>query len=153
MRKVNREVKDRNEIYEIVKKGRICHLCINDDIYPYIIPLNYGYEITDDVLYLYFHSAMEGYKVDLLKKNNQVSFEIETGNYEHYDENKLMCTEYYESVVGQGEVFFIEEDKKRILDLIMKHYYPEEDKPYNLEVINRTLVYGLKVKSITGKRH
>ena len=64
-----------------------------------------------------------------------------------------MCTEYYESVTGQGEVFFIEEDKKRILDLIMNHYYPEGNKPYNAEVIKRTLVYGLKVKGITGKRH
>ena len=35
----------------------------------------------------------------------------------------------------------------------MKHYYPEGNKPYNTEVIKRTLVYGLKVKGITGKRH
>ena len=153
MRKADREVKDRNEVFEIVKKGRICHLCINDDVYPYIVPLNYGYEVIGDELYLYFHSAMEGRKIDLLKKNNHVSFEIETDNYEHYDENKLMCTEYYESVTGRGEVFFIEEDKKRILDLIMNHYYPEGNKPYNTEVIKRTLVYGLKVKGITGKRH
>ncbi|MGN1405015.1 MAG: pyridoxamine 5'-phosphate oxidase family protein [Erysipelotrichaceae bacterium] len=153
MRKVNREVKDRNEIVEIIRKGRICHLCINDDVYPYIVPLNYGYEVIDDELYLYFHSAMEGRKIELLRNNNKVSFEIETDNYEKYDENKLMCTEYYESVIGQGEVFFIEEDKKRILDLIMNHYYPEGDKAYNLEVISRTLVYGLKVRIITGKRH
>ena len=90
MRKADREVKDRNDVFEIVKKGRICHLCINDDVYPYIVPLNYGYEVIGDELYLYFHSAMEGRKIDLLKKNNHVSFEIETDNYEHYDENKLM---------------------------------------------------------------
>lgn len=62
MRKADREVKDRNDVFEIVKKGRICHLCINDDVYPYIVPLNYGHEVIGDELYLYFHSAMGGQK-------------------------------------------------------------------------------------------
>ena len=43
---------------------------------PYVIPLNFGYKIEDNSLVLFFHSAREGRKIDILKEYNAVCFEM-----------------------------------------------------------------------------
>ena len=70
MRKENREIKEFNEIIEVMKNCDVCRLALNDDGYPYILPLNFGMEVVDGKVNLYFHSALEGYKVELIKKDN-----------------------------------------------------------------------------------
>ena len=65
MRKANREVKDRNEIIEIMKKCDVCRLVVNNGDYPYIIPLNFGLDTNEEKIILYFHSALEGTKIDI----------------------------------------------------------------------------------------
>ena len=44
---------------------------------PYIVPLNYGYEYADGELTFYFHSAKEGRKLEILKKNPTVCLELD----------------------------------------------------------------------------
>jgi len=36
---------------------------------PYIVPMNFGYEMADGALSLYFHCANEGRKINIIKKN------------------------------------------------------------------------------------
>ena len=66
MRQENREIKEFNEIIEVMKNCDVCRLALNDDEYPYILPLNFGMEIVDGKVNLYFHSALEGYKVNYI---------------------------------------------------------------------------------------
>ena len=66
MRQKNREITDFNEKIEVMKKCDVCRLALNDDGYPYIIPLNFGMSVEGKKVTLYFHSALEGYKVDLM---------------------------------------------------------------------------------------
>ena len=47
MRQENREIKEFNEIIEVMKNCDVCRLALNDDEYPYILPLNFGMEIVD----------------------------------------------------------------------------------------------------------
>lgn len=68
MRQENREIKEFNEIIEVMKNCDVCRLALNDDEYPYILPLNFGMEIVDGKVNLYFHSALEGYKKQTLLK-------------------------------------------------------------------------------------
>lgn len=75
MRQKNREITDFNEKIEVMKKCDVCRLALNDDGYPYIIPLNFGMSVEGKKVTLYFHSALEGYKVDLMKRDNRASFE------------------------------------------------------------------------------
>ena len=42
MRQGNREIKEFNEIIEVMKNCDVCRLALNDDEYPYILPLNFG---------------------------------------------------------------------------------------------------------------
>ena len=58
MRQRNREISEFNEIIEVMKKCDVCRLALNDHGYPYILPLNFGMEMVDGKINLYFHSAL-----------------------------------------------------------------------------------------------
>ena len=47
MRRSDREIKDRDQIIEVIKKCDVCRLALNDGGYPYILPLNFGMEEKD----------------------------------------------------------------------------------------------------------
>lgn len=73
MRRKDREITDIHTILELVSECKVCRLAMTDGGVPYIVPLNYGYEYADGALTFYFHSAKEGRKLEILKKNPTVS--------------------------------------------------------------------------------
>ena len=88
MRRKDREINSKAEIIKIIQEERTCRLAIKDEPYPYIVPLNYGVEIEDDQIILYFHSALEGRKIDLLKADPKVAFEIDRNQKITFDIKK-----------------------------------------------------------------
>lgn len=154
MRRKDREVKDFNEIVEIIKKCQVCNLgLVDDDGYPYIIPLNFGVEVIEGKVRLGFHSAMEGHKVKLIEKCKKASFEMYCESSLFYDEKRGYCTYMFESVIGRGNIRIVEDEEKIIyLKSLMNHYYPGEEKYFNKAAIPRTLVYVLDVEEMTCKR-
>lgn len=153
MRQADREVKDMNDIIEIMHRCDVCRLALNDDGFPYILPLNFGLLTEENKITLVFHSALEGYKIDLIKKDNRASFEMDCKHQLQYFEEKGYCTMSYESVIGHGYIRILDEsEKETALRCIMAHYHPDENAYYNPEAIQRTLVYCLDVENITAKR-
>lgn len=153
MRQKQREITDFAEIIEVIKHCDVCRLALNDESYPYILPLNFGMDIVNEKLILYFHSALEGHKVDLIRKDNRASFEMDCKHQLQYMEEKGYCTMTYESVIGTGQIRILEEDEKMdALKKIMSHYHTGKDAYFNTTAIPRTLVYVLEVETITGKR-
>ena len=151
MRRKDREITDFNEIMNIINKCDVCRLALFDEDYPYIVPLNFGVDKEDDQLYLYFHCANQGKKLDLIKQNNKATFEMDCEhNIILYDE-RMSCTMGYASVIGHGEIEFVEdEDKFEALKILMKHYH-QETFPFNKSVMPHTTVFKLVVKNMTGK--
>ena len=76
MRKKDREIKDTKELEEILQKADVCRIAFAVDGIPYIVTMNFGY-IWKDSLTLYFHCAKEGKKLELMKRNNMVCFEMD----------------------------------------------------------------------------
>ena len=153
MRQKNREITELNEIVEVMRSCDVCRLALNDDGYPYIVPLNFGLEVIDGTIKLYFHSALEGYKLDLIKKDNRASFEMDCKHQLQYFEEKGYCTMAYESVVGRGRIRILDEEEKMdALKKIMRQYHKDKEAYFNPAAISRTLVYVLTVEKITGKR-
>ena len=72
MRRKDREITDFDEMMKIIAKCDTCRLALFDDEFPYIVPLNFGTDVEEGQLYLYFHSAKVGTKLDLIRKNNKV---------------------------------------------------------------------------------
>ena len=64
MRRSDRELKDMADIVAIAKRETVCTVAFHDESCPYLIPLNYGAEVEEGKLVLYFHGAKEGTKID-----------------------------------------------------------------------------------------
>jgi len=142
-------------IRSILEKADVCHLAMSDNNVPYLVTMNFGLT-SDENLILYFHSASEGRKLDILRRNNVVCF---GANIDH----ELLITEIgagcdcgmrYSSVVGTGSVSFVTEpsEKHEALEAIMKHYTRNRPYVFKEEMVDRTTILRLDVKEITGKR-
>lgn len=153
MRRKDREIHDFEEIIRIIEKCDVCRLAIPDDPYPYIVPLNFGVEIKDQQIILYFHCANEGTKLELLKKNNKVTFEMDTDHRFILYEDRMSCTMGYASVIGHGFIDPVTDPQKKYeaLKMLMRHYHSEDFK-FNEKMIPATTVLRLTVLDLTGKR-
>ena len=153
MRKSDREIKSKEEIIDIIKRCDVIRLAFNNGDYPYILLLNFGFEVKNDIVIFYLHSALEGTKVDIMKKDNRASFEMDTKHELQYYEERGYCTMSYESIIGRGRIRILPEDEKmNALKKLMGHYHKSEDTYFNPAAISRTLVYSLEVEEMTAKR-
>lgn len=150
MRRSDREVKEFKDIVAIMEKCDVCRIALNNDGYPYILPLNFGMNVEGNMIELYFHGAMEGTKYHLIEMDNRAGFEMDC-------EHRLVtergsCTMEYESVVGQGYIEILSEDEKdNALRILMKHFHQEEF-PFDKSAVPRTQVFKMVVEKVTGKR-
>lgn len=160
MRKADREIREREDILEVISRCDVCRLALNDeDGVPYILPLNFGIDTDGDTLRLYFHSALEGHKLDLIRRDNRAAFEMDCSHRLQYFEDKGYCTYAYESVMGKGIIRLLDDEseeaveaKVKALTLLMDHYHPGKEAYFNKAAIPRTAVYYMDVTEITGKR-
>lgn len=68
-------VSDKEMLYSILDREEICSVALHDEPYPYVMPMNYGYT-WDDKLIFYFHMAIEGHRIELIKKNPLVAVSV-----------------------------------------------------------------------------
>ncbi len=64
-------------IIRIMEKCDVCRIALNNNGYPYILPLNFGMKVDNNIVELYFHGANEGMKYDLIQNDNRASFEMD----------------------------------------------------------------------------
>jgi hypothetical protein len=150
MRRKDKEITDIKEIEGIIKKAIYCRIGLVDGDEPYIVPVCFGYERNA----LYFHSASEGRKVELMRKNNKVCFEIDT-DVEVVKPEEPSCdwTMKYRSVIGVGRAHILEGDEEKSygLRLILKHY-TGGDFSFPKAELDSVLVARIDIESITGKK-
>ncbi|MBR4019871.1 MAG: pyridoxamine 5'-phosphate oxidase family protein [Firmicutes bacterium] len=151
MRRKDREITNFNEMIEIIKKCDSCVLALNDEGFPYLVPMNFGMDIEDGQLYLYFHCAKEGRKLELIQKDNRASFEMDC-EHKLVLQEEMECSMGYASVIGQGTIeFVVEEDKFDALKILMGQYRSRDFK-FDTRMLGVTTVLKMKVLNMTGKR-
>lgn len=150
MRRHDKEITDSGLINEIMKTSEICRLGFTDGDEAYIVPVNYAYDNGN----LYIHSAPAGKKIDLIRKNNKVSFEIE--NCYEIVKGEIACnwSAKYRSVMGRGRIEILEDtaSKVRGLDLIMRKHGATIELRYDEAVLAKMVILKLSVESVTGKQ-
>lgn len=153
MRKKEREVHDMLEIESIIKGSDVCRLALADADIPYIVTLNFGYSGVNNMK-LYFHCANEGRKLDMIKKNNYVCFEMDTDHKLKAGKQGCDFGMKYSSVVGYGYISIVNEQEEKIkgLDTIMLQNTGRKDFIYKKEMISKTTILRLDVTEISGKR-
>lgn len=158
MRRKDREVTDLEQIFEIVDHCSIANVGMIDQGRPYVVALNFGYERKGDMLILYFHSAYEGRKMNALKENPFVYFEMNCVNelIKGSKENPCAYSWRYDSVMGSGRVEFIEERKEKAyaFDRLIQHMGKENETfDYPEAMLKKTCVYRICSTDFTGKHH
>jgi uncharacterized protein len=153
MRKREREVSDINEIESIISEADVCRIAIADGNIPYIVTLNFGY-IGGTEKKLYFHCANEGRKLDMIRKNNFVCFEMDIDHI--LTEGKMACefSMNYKSVVGYGHISIVKglEEKISGFNSIMSHYVSGTGFDYDKKMIEKTTILRLDIDKISGKK-
>ena len=152
MRRKDREITDFNEIIDIIKKCDVCRIALNDDEYPYVVPLNFGLDVQGNQVFFYFHAAMEGKKLDLIAKDNRATFEMDCDHNFILYEERMSCTMGYASVIGHGTIEIVaDEDKYESLTILMRQYHAEDFK-FNTDMMKVTTVLKMTVTDMLGKR-
>ena len=151
MRRSQNEIVDINEIETIIQQCDVVHIGMSQENVPYVIPMNYGYSNRT----FYFHGAKEGRKIDIIKVNPKVCFQLDTDHRLITSEDRACdWTMKYASVIGYGVIKVVEdlEEKVTALDLLMQHYGGEDHYTYGDKMLERICILKLEIDGMTGKR-
>lgn len=154
MRRKDREITTREDMIKVFQKADACRIGFAVENVSYIVCLNYGYEWESEMPVLYFHCANEGKKLEQMKLNPYVCFQLDTDHELRYVEEKVYCTMDYSSVVGMGYLEPVSDEAERIkgLDLLMAHHGHSVPVEYPKGSLSRTTVLRLRVTEVTGKK-
>ncbi len=150
MRRKDKEISDKNFVEEILSKSEICRVAMVNEGEPYLVPVNYGY--SEDAIYI--HSASRGKKIDVLRKNNRVCFEIDYGHEVLKAELACNWTEKYRSLIGYGAVDIVTDDKEKRfgLDRIMEHYGRTENNVYKEKNVENIVILKINIEEVSMKQ-
>ncbi|MHB8910511.1 MAG: pyridoxamine 5'-phosphate oxidase family protein [Syntrophales bacterium] len=150
MRKANREIKEPNAVRAIMEQASVCRIGLSDDGMPYVVPMNFG--LGENCLYL--HCAAEGRKLDIIRRNDRVCFEMDLLREVVRGESACGFSARYESVIGFGRAVIVEDaaEKRAALDRIMGHYGEKGPFTYQDDILAKTTVIRIAINRLTAKR-
>lgn len=150
MRRNDKEITDQKTMDEIMKKAQVCRLGVSYESMAYIIPMSFAY--ADQVLY--FHSGAAGLKLMILKENPKACFEVEIDTKVIPSEHGCNWSMRYQSIIGFGEVIFIEDldEKRKALKMIMQQYGGDELKMVEDAKLSGITIFKLVVSTMTGRK-
>ena len=150
MRKSNQEITEKRILEELLSGAEICRIAMMDGNRPYILPFNYGYR--DGCIYI--HAAPEGKKIELIRKNNQVCFEIEYQVSIIREETACKWSTRYRSLVGHGTMEIITDDpgKQLGLEAIMAQHGAPHLNLFEPKNMKHMVILKLTITSLTGKQ-
>lgn len=153
MRRSDREVKDREQIYDIMRRCDSMALALFDGDYPYVIEMNFGFEVDGDRVRIFFHGAKEGKKLELIAQNPHAAFSMSCGHELILGKVDCATTFKYESVCGRGIIHMAEgAEKTHALSVIMRHFDPENPHEFDERHAAAVSVFSMDVQELTGKR-
>ena len=121
---------------------------LDSDGYPYGVPISYVYADNK----LFFHSAVNGHKIDAIRHADKASFTVICKDEVHPD----TFTTHFRSVICFGRVRIVEDadEKIRALRLLGERYNPGDEQALDDEIKksgNHVAVIELDIERITGK--
>ena len=152
MRRSNKKIQDHKVLVELLM---MCHVgrlgTITRDGYPMVKPLNFVYH-NDRI---YFHTAKEGEKINDIKRDNRVCFEVDLPLALVKSKGSPCRAEYlYRSVIVKGKALIVDDPVERVTALkrLMEKYQPEggyQDFPE--EKLRITGVVRIDIEEVSGK--
>ena len=148
MRRKEKEIRSKQEMEDILRKSRICRLAFSDDGEPYIVPVCFGYR--DDRIY--FHSAPDGRKMDIIRKNPRVCFEVESDVQMKEAEEACGWSVGYRCVVGLGKAVLLHDpDEKADALKVLMAQYTEKEFSFENKDLSDVACIRIDIEWMTGK--
>jgi uncharacterized protein len=150
MRRTDREITDRAEIDGIIRSAHLMRIALVDGDMPFLVPVFYGFDNHS----LYFHSAQAGTKIDILKRNNNICFEISIDQGFIESDEPCDFEAKHRTVIGIGKAVFVENEDEKIkaLDLVVAHFTDKKFE-YPKSKLKHTAVIRIDITSLKGKKH
>ena len=152
MTKRERQVTDPEQIVDILDTAKVLHLGLAVDNEPYVVPMNYGYTMEDGKLVLYLHSALQGRKLDMMRENPKVFFEMDCDWIPFEGEKPCQYGLGYSSVMGCGTACIVEdvEEKIKAMAALMKTQ-TGKDFSFNDRLVSIVAVIRIDAQEYTAK--
>lgn len=147
------EITDEREILDILNRSMIVHIGLVDGDEPYVVPMNYGYTMSEDgTLTIYLHGATQGRKLDLMRKNPKVFFEMECDVQPFEGDVACKYGTSYKSLMGRGTAVILDDpdEKMNALSIFMKTQ-TGKDFEFNEKLVKVVSVIKITVASYTAK--
>jgi len=152
------EIKSKEKIKEFLDLEHVGRIAsIDENGFPQIIPMNFVF--LNDAIYM--HSHTKGEKLDNIKRNKKVGFEVDREleflpSYFEDPKDASLADTLYISVVIKGTGSIVEDRNEKTLALngLMKKYQPEGRydplKP-EMEVVDEVAIIKVEPDSFRGK--
>lgn len=119
---------------------------------PYCVPLSFV-RVGDD---LYFHCALQGRKLDLLRRDGRVCVSFVTGTQPLYIANELNYTTLFRSAIVTGRAFEVTgaQQKTEALRALCQKLLPNDMADFDkaaAQSLSVTGVWGIHIEEAIGK--
>jgi hypothetical protein len=153
MRVAKKEIRERKTVEGLLAQCAVGRLgTVGREGYPMVKPLNFVYHEGR----IYFHSAREGEKIEDIKRDGRVCFEVDLPLAFVRAEGSPCKADYrYQSVICTGRARLVEdpEEKLRAFTALMEKYQPEGGYgDFPEERVALTAVIRIDVLTMTGKQ-
>ena len=142
-------IQNPQKIEEILSTAKFLHLALSDSETPYIVPMSFGYK--ENAIYL--HSSREGRKIEILKKNPRVCFEVDIETEVITADDPCKYNVSYRSVIGHGQAKFLEDYNEKVegLTVLSEHYGKKGPFEFEEWKVNRLCVIKIEIEKMMGK--
>ena len=143
-------IENREEIEQILDRASVGRLGVIADGEPYVVPVNFVYH--DGCIY--FHTGLEGRKLEGIAKDPHVCFEVDEEGEVVINEQACLSTAYYSRVIAWGTARILEqtEEKMKALELLIAKYAAgktcEPVPEHALSIVN---VCEIRIDKMTAK--
>jgi hypothetical protein len=147
---MSEEITDQTVIETLLSEAQYLQLGLCKDDRPYIVPMSFGY--NKGVIYL--HSAKTGTKMDILRSNRNVCFEVDYVHTILHGAHPCSYNIKYQSIVGFGTATILKQEQeiREGLRCLIDHYHTGEYNIHDLN-INRVAVNRIDIVEMHGKQN
>ncbi len=150
MRRKDREITDKSAMESILNGAEVCRIALADGGEPYVVPVSFAYE--DNAIY--FHSALQGKKIEMLTRNPRCCVEVDSSSGPIKGDNPCAWEMRYKSVIctGTARILTGYEEKCVAMNCILRHYGSPEH-PFSEKEMERVCLVKISLDGMTGKRY
>ncbi len=150
MRRSDKEITKIHKMEAILNEAKTCRIAFSQNDSPYIVPMIFAYNNNS----IYLHSATEGKKLEILKQNNRICFEVD--EMLGIKQGKMACAfgVKYKSVIAFGTASLITDpsEKKLALNSLMEKYSGQSHWEFLPSELEKIHVIKINIDEMTGKK-